>query len=136
MPTAFLWTITSLPPPPTPPPSTQNITTPPPSIPQNITTSRPVGGNQNIVTNESTQIPTSVQPPDTKIVSATDGDGNAVTNDDVTPSNSITFVLSSIAGIQEGGQAGIGNFEYSIAEHHFPYSAPFNLTILQMGLTS
>ncbi|HVH90156.1 MAG TPA: Ig-like domain-containing protein, partial [Candidatus Acidoferrum sp.] len=115
MPTAFLWTITSLPPPPTPPPSTQNITTPPPSIPQNITTSRSVGGNQNIVTNESTQIPTAVQPPDTKIVSATDGDGNAVTNDAVTPLNSITFVLSaSIAGIQEGGQAGIGNFECSI----------------------
>jgi hypothetical protein len=60
MPTAFLWTITSPPPPPTPPPSTQNITTPPPSIPQNITTSRSVGGNQNIVTNESTQIPTAV----------------------------------------------------------------------------
>ncbi len=115
MPTVFLWTITSPPPPPTPPPSTQNITTPPPSIPQNITTGRSVGGNQNIVTNESTQLPTSVQPPDTKIVSATDGDGNAVTNDAVTPSNSITFVLSaSIAGIQEGGQEGIGNFECSI----------------------
>jgi hypothetical protein len=125
MATAFLWTITSLPPPPTPPPSTQNITTPPPStqnittpppsIPQNITTSRSVGGNQNIVTNESMQIPTPVQPPDTKIVSATDGDGNVVTNDGLTPSNSITFVLSaSIAGIQEGGQAGIGNFECSI----------------------
>jgi hypothetical protein len=114
-PTAFLWTITSLPPPPTPPPSTQNITTAPPSIPQNITTSRSVGGNQNIVTNESMQIPTPVQPPDTKIVSVTDGDGNAVTNDGLTPSNSITFVLSaSIAGIQEGGQADIGNFECSI----------------------
>src|SRR5207342_363824 len=103
MPPVFLWTITSPPPAPTPPTSTQNITTPQPSIPQNVTTNTSIGGNKNIVTNESTQIPATVLGPDTKVVSAIDGTGKAVANDGITPSSSIVFVLSaSIAGIENG----------------------------------
>jgi hypothetical protein len=97
----------------TPPPIPQNITTPPP-IPQNITTSGSIGGNENIVTNESTKIPATVPALDTTVVSAIDGAGKAVANDGITSSNSIVFVLSaSIAGIENGG-AGNNSFECSI----------------------
>jgi hypothetical protein len=115
MPPVFLWTITSPPPAPTPTPptSSQNITTPPPSIPQNVTTNTSIGGNKNIVGNE-TQIPATELGPDTKVVSAVDGGGKAVANGDITPSSSIVFVLSaSTAGI-ENGAAGINHFECSI----------------------
>ena len=95
-------------------PSTQNITTPPPPIPQNVTTSRSIGGNENIVTNETTKIPATGLALDTTVVSAIDGTGKAVTNDGITSSSSIVFVLSaSIAGIENGG-AGINSFECSI----------------------
>jgi hypothetical protein len=114
MPPVFLWTIASPPPAPTPLMSTQNITTLPLSIPQNVTTNTTIGGNKNILSNESTQIPATVQGPDTKVVSAIDGAGKAVANDGITSSNSIVFVLSaSIAGI-ENGAAGINSFECSI----------------------
>ena len=125
-PTVFLWTIAS--PPPTPPPAQvpipQNITTPPPAqvpIPQNITTPPPaqvpipqnittptqtapsVSGNQSTISNATAETSTSVQQPDTRIISAVDGNGTAVANDGVTPSNSIFFVLSSSTGdIQQG----------------------------------
>ncbi len=95
-------------------PSTQNITTPPPPIPQNVTTTRSIGGNENIVTNETTKIPATGVALDTKVVSAIDGAGKAVANDGTTSSSSIVFVLSaSIAGIENGG-AGINSFECSI----------------------
>jgi hypothetical protein len=104
-PTVFLWTITT--PQPQQPP--QQL---PPSVPQNITTSPPVGANQSIVTNETTQIPPSGEAPDTKVVSAVDGSANALANDGITTSNSITFVLSaSIAGAEAPD---INNFECSI----------------------
>src|SRR5207342_3243394 len=94
MPPVFLWTITSPPPAPTPAMSSQNITTPPLSIPQNVTTNTTIGGNKNILNNKSTQIPATVLVPDTKVVSATDGAGKAVANDGITPSSSMVFVLS------------------------------------------
>ena len=109
--------ITTPPPQQLPPSVPQNITTPPPqqlppSVPENITTSPPIGANQSIVTNETTQIPASGEAPDTKVVSAVDGSANAVANDGITPSKSITFVLSaSIAGIEA---ADINNFECSV----------------------
>ncbi|MDW0205766.1 MAG: hypothetical protein QOK54_10570, partial [Nitrososphaeraceae archaeon] len=121
-PIVFLWTIAS--PPPTPPPAQapipQNITTPPPAqapIPQNITTppqTAPlVSENQTTVSNATAERPKSVQQPDTRIISAVDGAGNAVANDGVTPSNSIVFVLSSSSDdIQQGTT--FNSFECSI----------------------
>ena len=103
-------------------PVPENITTPPPpqqppqqlqpSVPENITTSPPIGANQSIVTNETTRIPASGEAPDTKVVSGVDGSANAVANDGITPSKSITFVLSaSIDGVEA---ADINNFECSV----------------------
>ena len=135
-PTVFLWTIAS--PPPTPPPVQepipQNVTTPPPAqepIPQNVTTPPPaqeptpqnvttppqtaplVSENQTTVSNATAERPKSVQQPDTMIISAVDGAGNAVANDGVTPSNSIVFVLSSSTDdIQQGTT--FNSFECSI----------------------
>ena len=121
-PTVFLWTIAS--PPPTPPPAQvpipQNITTPPPAqvpIPQNITTptqtAPSVSGNQSTISNATSETSTSVQQPDTRIISAVDRNGTAVVNDGVTPSNSISFVLSSSTGDIQQGTA-FNNFECSI----------------------
>ena len=63
------------------------------------------------MTNETTQIPPSGEALDTKVVSAVDGSANALANDGITSSNSITFVLSaSIAGVEA---ADINNFECS-----------------------
>jgi hypothetical protein len=57
-------------------------------------------------------MPPSGEAPDTKIVSAVDGSGNALENDGITSSNSITFVLSaSIAGVEA---TDINNFECSV----------------------
>ena len=54
-----------------------------------------------------------MQQPDTRIISAVDGAGNAVANDGVTPSNSIVFVLSSSSDdIQQGTT--FNSFECSI----------------------
>src|SRR5687768_6414272 len=98
-PTVFLWTIVTPPPQPepqpqTPPSTTQNITTPP-QQPQ-----------------PEPQIPTSSEAPDTEIVSSVDGAGNDVNNDGLTPSSSITFVLSaSVAGV---AAADINDFECSL----------------------
>ncbi len=104
--TVFLWTIT------TPPPPQQPLQQLTPSVPQNNTTSTLIGANQSIVTNETTQIPAFGEAPDTKVVSAVDGSANALANDGVTPSDSITFVLSaSIAGVEA---ADISNFECSV----------------------
>ena len=64
------------------------------------------------MTNETTQIPASGEAPDTKVVSGVDGSANAVANDGITPSKSITFVLSaSIDGVEA---ADINNFECSV----------------------
>ena len=54
-----------------------------------------------------------MQQPDTRIISAVDGNGTAVANDGVTPSNSILFVLSSSTGSIQQGRA-FNNFECSI----------------------
>jgi hypothetical protein len=103
-PTVFLWTITTPPPQPQPQPT--------PSVPQNITTSPPVGTNQSIMANETTQRPASSEAPDTKVVSAVDGSANAVANDGITSSNSITFELSAlIAGLEA---TAINKFECSL----------------------
>ncbi|MFZ0358375.1 MAG: hypothetical protein WAL53_09595, partial [Nitrososphaeraceae archaeon] len=107
-PTVFLWTIA--PPPPTPPPAQaptpQNITTPPQTAPS-------VSENQSAISNATAESPKSVQQPDTRIISAVDGAGNAVANDGVTPSNSIVFVLSSSTDdIQQGTT--FNSFECSI----------------------
>ena len=128
-PTVFLWTIVTPPPQPepqpqTPPSATQNITTPPqqpqpepqpqtpPSATQNITTPPSIGDNQSLIENQTTQIPTSSEAPDTEIVSSVDGAGNDVNNDGLTPSSSITFVLSaSVAGV---AAADINDFECSL----------------------
>jgi hypothetical protein len=124
--------------PPLPPSIPQNVTPPtpplPPSIPQNITTSPSVRGNESIVSN-GTQIPTSVQTPDTKVVSAVDGAGNAVPNDSITPSNSIIFVLSaSIAGIEDDGTSGINTFECSLDGKSFSScTSPVQFSVLTDG---
>ena len=88
--------------------SITTTTTTPPSPPQNITTSPPVEANQSIVTNETTQIPS--HDARYKVVSAVDGSANALANDGITSSNSITFVLSAFAGVEA---ADINNFECS-----------------------
>ncbi|HEX6377789.1 MAG TPA: hypothetical protein VFZ60_01755, partial [Nitrososphaeraceae archaeon] len=128
-PTVFLWTIVTPPQPQpqtqTPPSAAENITTPPPQQPQpqpqtqtppsaaeNITMSPSIGDNQSVIENLTTTIPTSTEAPDTEIVSSVDGAGNAVNNDGLTPSNSITFVLSaSGAGV---ATEDINNFECSL----------------------
>jgi len=95
----------------TAPTTPQNITT----TPQNITTSPFIGGNENVVTNQSTNIPSSVQPLDTSIVSAIDGKKNPVANDGITPSRTIIFVLlASNTGIVEGNAIGMRGFECSL----------------------
>jgi hypothetical protein len=100
--------------PPTTPTAPQNITTTP-TAPQNITTSPFIGGNENVVTNQSTNIPSSVQPLDTSIVSAIDGKKNPVANDGITPSRTIIFVLlASNTGIVEGNAIGMRGFECSL----------------------
>jgi hypothetical protein len=64
------------------------------------------------VTNETTQKPPSGEAPDTKVVSAVDGSANALANDGITSSNSITFVLSAlIAGVEAPD---INTFECSV----------------------
>jgi len=109
------------PPPAQVPPTPQNVTTPPPAevppTPQNVTTppqtAPSVSENQTTVSNATAERPNSAQQPDTRIISAVDGAGNAVANDGVTPSNSIVFVLSSSTDdIQQGTT--FNSFECSI----------------------
>jgi hypothetical protein len=96
-------------------------------MPQNVTTNQSVGGNQNIVTNESSQIPSTVQPLDTKVVSAVDASGKAVANDGITPSNTIVFVLSASI-------AGMNNFECSIDGSSFSTCiSPYQFSSLADG---
>jgi hypothetical protein len=105
-PTVFLWTVVTPPPQPQPQPQTA------PSATQNITTPPSIGDNQSVTENQTTQLPSSGEAPDTEIVSSVDGAGNAVNNDGLTPSSSITFVLSaSVAGVTA---ADINNFECSL----------------------
>jgi hypothetical protein len=106
-PTVFLWTVVPPPPEPQPDPQPQPQAEPlakpqsqvPPSSTQNVTTPPSTAANQSAVENQTSQAPPSGEAPDTRIVSSVDGAGNAVSNDGLTPSSSITFVLSStIAG--------------------------------------
>jgi hypothetical protein len=62
--------------------------------------------------NQTTQVPTAGQTPDTEIVSSVDGAGRTVNNDGLTPSSSITFMLSgSMAGVPT---TDFTNFECSL----------------------
>jgi hypothetical protein len=112
-PTVFLWTIITPPPspPPAPEPEPQPQSQVPPSATQNVTTQPPMAANQSVIENQTLRQPTSGEAPDTEIVSSVDGAGNAVNNDGLTPSSSITFVLSaSISGVEAANI----NFECSL----------------------
>jgi hypothetical protein len=109
-PTVFLWTIVTPPPAPAPEPQPQPQAAP--SDTQNVTSPPSIADNQTVIKNQTAQQPASGEAPDTEIVSSLDGAGNAVDNDGLTPSSSITFVLSaSIGGM---AATDINNFECSL----------------------
>jgi hypothetical protein len=112
-PTVFLWTIVT--PPagqPQPQPQPQQQTQIPPTTTQNITVPPSIGDNQSSMENQTTQVPTAGQTPDTEIVSSVDGAGRTVNNDGLTQSSSITFMLSGLmAGVPT---TDFTNFECSL----------------------
>jgi hypothetical protein len=109
-PTVFLWTVITPPPAPAPEPQPQPQAAP--SDTQNVTSPPSIANNQTVIENQTAQQPASGEAPNTEIVSSLDGAGNAVNNDGLTPSSSITFVLSaSIGGM---AATDINNFECSL----------------------